>query len=152
MKRKKRSNRGDILAVNLGDGYFSFAHVLKPPLIAFYDYRSDRVLPVDDIVKLPVAFSVWVMSYALDKDFWPAIGHASVDHIDEAPLFFKQDSMDGSLVVTSDGGSELPATYEQCSRLECAAVWDPNHIVDRLNDHFVGRANRWVESLRAKKM
>ncbi|WP_448115483.1 hypothetical protein [Mesorhizobium amorphae] len=31
--------------------------------------------------------------------------------------------------------------------LECAAVWDPEHVVDRLRDPADGRPNKWVERL-----
>ena len=28
-----------------------------------------------------------------------------------------------------------------------AAVWDPQHVEDRLRDHFAGLPNKWVQSL-----
>jgi len=35
--------------------------------------------------------------------------------------------------------------------LERAAVWGPSHVEDRLRDHYAGRKNKWVESLRIKE-
>jgi hypothetical protein len=34
--------------------------------------------------------------------------------------------------------------------LDRAAIWTANHIVDRLNDHFDDRSNKWAVSLRMK--
>ena len=43
---------------------------------------------------------------------------------------------------------ERLAIAEECVGLERAAVWEPEHVEDRLRDHFAGRSNRWVESLK----
>jgi hypothetical protein len=39
---------------------------------------------------------------------------------------------------------------EDCVGLERAAVWEPEHIEDRLRDHFNGIKNIWEESLKIK--
>jgi hypothetical protein len=69
------------------------------------------------------------------------------------PPFFKRDSISGKLsIYTERGGKsfEKDATLEECKQLECAAVWSANHIIDRLNDHFSGKPNKWVESMKPK--
>jgi len=38
----------------------------------------------------------------------------------------------------------------EADELEQAAVWSPNHIEDRLRDHFAGVPNQWVEIMRAR--
>lgn len=45
-------------------------------------------------------------------------------------------------------GGEEPASRQELEGLEVAAVWDPEHVEDRLRDHFSGRPNKWVESIR----
>jgi hypothetical protein len=32
--------------------------------------------------------------------------------------------------------NEIPATEAECNLLEKAAVWDPCHIEERLNEHY----------------
>jgi hypothetical protein len=45
-------------------------------------------------------------------------------------------------------GAEMrPATPEECAGLEPAAVWEPEHIADRLQDAFAGRPNHWLEEM-----
>jgi hypothetical protein len=66
------------------------------------------------------------------------------------PLFFKHDNISGEVSMTPGGGVERPATREECFGLERAAVWDPEHVVSRLDDHFAGRPNAWVDLMRLK--
>jgi len=42
------------------------------------------------------------------------------------------------------------ASRAECEGLERCAVWEPEHVEDRLRDHFAGKPNVWVESLRLK--
>lgn len=138
------------MRIDLGAGYSAFARLLESPLVAFYDFRTKRSLEIDEIVKLPVAFKVWVMKYAVNDGDWPVIGHAPLEGaLLEQPWFYKRDPLNGKLTLTKGGfDPDVAASLNDCEGLECAAVWEPEHIVDRLNDHFEGRANKWVESLR----
>jgi hypothetical protein len=43
--------------------------------------------------------------------------------------------------------TESPATPDECKGLECAAVWDPIHVEERLQDVRDGRPNQIVEGL-----
>jgi hypothetical protein len=88
------------------------------------------------------------------KGVWLVAGTIDLTEADLAsPVFFKKDPINGALsIYVSDAESglshERPATKSEIEGLECAAVWDPQHVEDRLRDHFAGRTNKWVESLR----
>lgn len=147
--KKLKRVRGDIVKIDLGDGWFAFAQVLTAPLFAFFDLRVRDIPPLEQIARAPIAFKIWVMDYAVTDGDWPVIGRASVI-TDESPWLFKRDALTKRLVITKTGDKEKPASLEECLKLECAAVWEPEHVVDRLRDHFAGRPNKWVESLRAR--
>jgi hypothetical protein len=134
--------------VDLGGGQIAFAHVLQSPLFAFYDLCAPNIPQIDKIVAAPIAFKIWVMKHAVTDGIWPVIGHVPILDMDEAPKFFKRDRITGALSITCTGAEEEKATLAECLRLECAAVWDPRHVTDRLRDHFAGRPNKWVESMR----
>ncbi len=152
MAAKKRIRRklGDILAIRLDETTYSFAHVLKEPLIAFYDLRIAAIPTLDQVLSAPIAFCVCVTNHVVTSGIWPIIGNAPLTaDLREEPLFYKKDPISGSVSIYRDStGEEIPATKEQCEELECSAVWDLDHLVDRLRDHFAGRSNRWAESLR----
>ena len=155
MSRKRKNTRsvGDIVSVPLGANQAAFGWVLNDPLVAFFDYVTDAdVVPdIEIIVKKPIVFRLWVMKYAFSGGLWVVVGHLPVPaDVLEPPWFFKQDPITVRLSVTQTGAEEVPADVERCKALECAAVWDPQHVADRLRDHFAGRPNKWVDSMKIR--
>jgi hypothetical protein len=152
-KRRGRWKEGDVVQIDLDNGQMSFARVLRDPLIAFYDLIATEVPSIEQIVASPITFKLWVMRHALTAGIWPRIGHVELSpELREPTVFFKQDPLSGRLSIYLGDGVEVPATIEEASGLECAAVWDPEHIVDRLRDHFAGQPNKWVEMMKPKSM
>jgi len=149
--RKKRIRRipGDVLVIDLGDGTFGYGRVLDEPLIAFYNLRTEVPFPVEEVVVASIAFVVYVMNYAVTEGIWPIIGREPIPgELLTEPLFFKKDPISGKLTIYKDStGESTPATREQCEGLECAVVWESEHIEDRLRDYFSGKPNKWVTSL-----
>ncbi len=47
--------------------------------------------------------------------------------------------------VLVENGVRRPATKEECKGLERSAVWTPEGIQRRLNDHYAGRKNYYIE-------
>ncbi|PHR97587.1 MAG: hypothetical protein COA78_27390 [Blastopirellula sp.] len=150
-KRKIKIVPGDIVSIELQEGEIGYGRVLEET-IAFYDAKSPPAYTVEEIVARPILFKIWVMDYAIKDGILPVIGHVELEEeLLEEPLFFKKDTISGRLTIYRDStGEEVPATIEECEDYECAAVWDPEHIVDRLVDHFAGRPNAWVESMRPR--
>jgi hypothetical protein len=119
--------------------------------------RDDEQLDLEAISGAPVVFSIWVMNSAVTSGRWPKIGKEPlIDRERETPMrFFKEDALTGELsVYWSDPRSgedhETPATRSECEGMERAAVWSAEYVEDRLRDHFDGRPNKWVESLRLR--
>ena len=147
-KTWKSWDPGNIVSIDLGDGSRSFARVLKQPLLAFYDLKAEADLEPEVVVATEVLFKIWVVKYALSSGRWKTIGCLPLEReISEPPTFFKQDPVDKSLSLYVEG-EEHPASLADCVGLERAAVWDPEQVEDRLRDHFAGRPNCWVESLK----
>jgi hypothetical protein len=143
--------------IDLHDGAKAYGRVLEEPLVAFYATRTldgEATPSLAEIAGWPVAFKIWVMNYAVTKGRWKVIGTLPLSpDLQAKPDFFKRDVMSGRLTIHDDNAPphyERPATLAECEHLECAAVWEPEHVEDRLRDYFAGRSNRWVESLRIK--
>ncbi len=148
-----RDKVGNVLAVPLGEDRFGFAWVLNSPLVAFFDRRcrAGDFSPVDEIVRSPVAFTIWVMKSAVTSGKWPCLGHMPVpEHLLEPLWFFKQDSINGRIHKTLTGAEEVPAMADEARRLERAAVWSAMHVEERLRAHFEGRPSIFAESMRVK--
>lgn len=149
---KKNNNKrlvGDIVKIPLGDGSFAFGQLLPSPLVAFFNMRRNEIPPLYDILKTDVIFTICVMNYVITDGDWPKIGHSEVSQkLNQKPKFFKKDPLSGRFFITFTGAEEILATKMEVEGLEYAAVWEPSHVIDRLNDHFAGRPNKWVNSMK----
>ncbi len=151
-KKRQRRRQGDLVEIDLGDGTLAFGRVLNEPLVAFYDLRvrSGETPALQDILTRPVLWRIWVMNRPITSGRWRVLGHSPLEEsLKSEPTFFKQDRISGEVTLYRSQ-TEYPASVEECEVLERAAVWDPEHAEDRLRDHFDGRPNKWVESLRVK--
>lgn len=155
-KKVVKREPGQIARIELGQGTFSYAQILREPLIAFFDalYDSNEKPSVEEITSSPVAFTLMVMNHAITQGRWPVIGRTDIPPERQAPpSFCKQDAITGRLSIYQEVPElaphyERPAKIGECLNLEAAAVWEPEHVEDRLRDHFAGRPNKWVEQLR----
>lgn len=151
--KKVRRREGDLLAIHLGDGRRSYAQVAAEPLIIFFDGDFENELSAGEVSNLPVLFRLWVANHAVTCGRWPVIGQGTLaPENQEEPFFYKQDAITGNLALYHSSFAqtnwERLASLSECETLECAAVWEPEHVEDRLRDYYAGRPNRWIESLR----
>lgn len=159
---KARKNRapGRVVRIDLGDGRCAYGRQLLGASVEFYDRSGKAGEKADllDVVAWPVAFTLLVMNYAFRRQGgWELLDVVPLTDEERAltQRWAKQDAISGALSIywsdpeTGTSG-ETPATLQECDGLEVAAVWDREHVEDRLRDHFDGQPNRWVESLRLK--
>ncbi|MHB8254362.1 MAG: immunity 26/phosphotriesterase HocA family protein [Acidiferrobacter sp.] len=150
MPKKIKRTVGDVVTIAIGKGTLCFGRVLAEPLMAFYDLQAKRIPSIKEIIYSPILFKVWVMNHAVTSGRWHVIGSAPLDvTLWESVKFFKLDPLSKESYIYSNG-EETPASLEECEGLERAAVWDPQHVEDRLRDYYAGVPNRWVESLKLK--
>ena len=133
-------NRGDILKIGLPGGRTSTCQMLEEPEFAFFAPNDSSQL----------LFRIWVHKSAYSSGRWEKIGNSEIppELASEVPRF-NQDPISGSLSI-HQSGREYSATEEECVKLERAAVWEPNHVEDRITDHIEGKENVWVQSLALK--
>jgi hypothetical protein len=148
-----KQKQGNLLRIPLAGNRSAYAQVSISPLIIFFDATFAEQPPLADIPSLPVAFRIWVMKHAVASGLWPVIGHQPLTPENSVePYFWKQDRISGQLSLHhssfASSNWERRATLAECEGLERAAVWDPEHVIDRLEDHFSHRPNKWMDSLK----
>lgn len=149
MKSKKRKV-GDLVKIPLGDGMHTYAHVLQEASFAVYDCRVADELAVEQVVGRPVLFFVAVMDHALKKGRWTIVGHSPLDDRLRRPPTFIQDPLNKNSFSIYENGQIKPSTREQCVGLERMAVWEPEHVEERIRDQYAGHNNKWVELLKMR--
>ena len=113
------------------------AQMLKFPEIAFFDPLNPEKL----------LCRLWVHTSAYSKGRWRKIDKKPIpDYLAEEVPRFKKDHISGKISIHING-NDYPASYNDCVNLECAAVWDANHVEDRLRDHCEDKENIWVKSM-----
>ena len=146
--KKTRSNKrtiGDVVKISLGDRTHTYARVLSDASFAVYDARETKELPLEEIIQRPVLFFVAVMDHAVKKGRWPVVGHSPVQDRLLPPPRFIQDPLDRDSFSIYENGRIRRATRQECIGMERAAVWEPEHVEDRLRDHYAGRKNKIIE-------
>jgi hypothetical protein len=154
MGKKIRYKLGDVVRIPLEDDYHTYARVVKKYHFAYYDIHVQApISDMRDITNHPILFVLPCHSMAIEEGRWEIVGHVPLSEKPIAiPDYFMQDIIDPTkLQIRSYPHSLRPATPEECEGLERLGVWAVNHIEDRLNDHFAGRENIWVEMQKLKK-
>ncbi len=127
--------------------WHAYAWTLPEVNFAFFDLRASADVPVEEIVRHPIAFRVAVPKSAWTDGRWVRIGKVNPPPEILAPVpTFICDPLNGRLSIYLLGDIRT-ASRQECIGLERCAVWDPEHVEDRLRDHFAGRPNKWVESM-----
>jgi hypothetical protein len=150
-KLRQRWADGAIVQIDLKDGTYGYGVVIEYGLIGFFDYKSSNTeVNQDEILKSKILFKIWVIKYAVTQ-VWPIIGKMKLsEEIKEEPKFFKYNSMHHRYEIYSHDGKDIPTTWEACKDLECIAVWEPQHVRERLRDYFAGRPTYQVECFRSQ--
>ena len=144
---KKIAEIGDVLKIDLGDGFFAYGRVLDFPMVAFYSLidKGGSFASIDSIVQSEILFKVWVAKHAFKSKKWNVIANLDLEsELAKKQDFFKVDSISKKLFIYREG-RDIPASHEQCRGLERAVVWDPEHIEGRLRDKIFGVSNKLVE-------
>jgi hypothetical protein len=153
----KSAPPGSVVLIDLGQGFGAVGRTLKPPLFEFFDLflAIDNDIDLTEVARARVLFRIDVMNAAVQSGRWKVVGALplSEQERNRREVFFKQSPMTGALSLYSEdpvSGTvcERPATLDECTSLERAAVWSAEHVEDRLRDHFAGRPNKWVQSMR----
>ncbi len=150
--KKQRFKEGALLQIDLKNGQYAFGRVINKEETLFYDFFTNNIssLGLDKIYSAKELFRVPVMKYAITSGQWVVIDNKPIKADLAIPnKYFMQDVITKEFSIYHQGNI-LPATYEEIKDLESAAVWEPEHVEDRLRDYFSGTPNVWVEDLKPK--
>ncbi len=153
MKRQQRTV-GAILRIDLEDGYYNYAQILEFG-VAFFDIhvKEAELESLDILLEKPILFIVEVYNDVITRGRWIKVGKLPIrEDLKILPMKFIQDALNPQFfeLYNPNTGEITPSTREACEGLERSAVWDSNHVEDRLRDYYAGRPCSWVESLKIK--
>jgi Immunity protein 26 len=145
---------GSILQLKIRNQFYCYTQILGHGGYCFFDYRSiDKLENLDFLLKMPVLFIVGVYKDILTQGRWIKVGKIAIrEDLKVQPMQFIQDTLnpDRFEQYNPNTGEITPSTKEECKGLECAAVWEAEHVESRLEDYYNGVPNIWVEQLKIR--
>ncbi len=66
------------------------------------------------------------------------------DELKPPKLFYIQNALHPEKFEIYCAGEIRPATKEECVDLECCAVWEPEQVVERINNFYAGVPYKWI--------
>ena len=149
---KRKPPVGSIIQINLDNSICFYGQVLKTELVIF-DYTKSDLNDLNVIARLPVLFFISVYYSAYRNDNWVLLGKQEIrEELKQPPYKFIQDAFDENKfqLYEPNTGEITPATRQQCEGLERCAVWEANHLEDRLKDFLAGQENIWLKQMEIK--
>ena len=143
---------GSVIEIFLGDELYSYAQVVSKAELVFFDYFGNQIPKnlIESVCRKTPLFFISVMHSAIKSGRWKIVGRCEISQALRSPReYFIQDVLTKKFsIYTSGDGSIRPAERSEIEGLECAAVWEPEHVEDRLRDFRAGKPNVWVEQLK----
>jgi hypothetical protein len=145
---------GAFLEILLPNNKFCYSRILPKAEYAFYDIISEeRINDIEKLQNTPILFIIAVYKFAVTKGRWKKIGFKELNaKLQILPMKFIEDVLNpGSFSLYKPKTGEMtPTTKDKCIGLERSAVWEPEHVEERLLAHFENRPCKWMEQLRLK--
>jgi hypothetical protein len=147
MKRQKRTV-GAVVKIPFDGKWFTYGQILDDADVVIFDARTDCELSIDEITNQPIICRVAVSYHAITKGRWLKVGKYPIGKELKKPIpKYIQDILQPDRFEIYFDGIIRPSTREECIGLERAAVWEPEHVEERIRDHYSGKQNRWVDIL-----
>jgi hypothetical protein len=122
---------GDIFEIRLPDDRFAYGKVFRDASIGVYEKIFSS--PAEPPINSSFAFIVGLYDDILKSGMWPIVSHEPFGSVEAEwpPPACIKDVISGGYSIYHKG--EIRAsTAEECVGLEKAAVWDADHVIDRI--------------------
>ena len=145
---------GAFIEIPLPNGKLSYGRIMANANYAFYNiYTENKIIDIKEILEKDILFIVSVYKSAITMGRWKQIGVKELEiNFQVIPEKFIEDQLNPGHfeIYNPNTGEIISTTKDKCIGLERAAVWEPEHVEERIIDHFERKPNKWVEQLRLK--
>lgn len=130
-KKRRRLKLGDVYAIPLPNGKYAFGRTFNDASIAIYKHIGDTVEEIPDAEEYQ--FTVGVYDYVLKSGEWTLVDNRPFENEEETwpPPCCVIDQISGKYSIYHKGEMRK-ASKSECEGLEQAAVWEAEHIIDRI--------------------
>lgn len=131
MAGKGRKKIGDVYAIPLPNGKYAFGRTFRDSCIAIYKNVGNTIKEIPETEEYQ--FTVGVYKDILQSGQWPVVESRPFKNDDESwpPPMCTVDNISGEY-STYHKGEFKKSSKTECEGLEEAAVWEAEHIIDRI--------------------
>jgi hypothetical protein len=150
---KQKRTIGSILEIDLRNGYYNYAQIINADILFFDIYTDKKISDLNILKNKKPLFFLGVYNNTITDGRWKKVGSLPIkDEYKYTPMKFIQDALnpDKFEIYNPNTGETVPATKKQIENLECAAVWDAEHVESRIRDYYNGVPNIWAEQMKPK--
>jgi len=139
--KRQRPKLGAILAIPLPNNTYAFGRLFKEYTLAIYKERKNIMYEIPK--ESDYDFFVTVYRSVICDGEWPVVGNIPFENEDDAwkPPNYMKDIFTGKFSIY-EHGIISPSKEDDCKGLEICAVWEREHVIDRL----MGK-NVWTQIL-----
>jgi immunity protein 26 of polymorphic toxin system len=147
---RQKETIGAFVRVPIDETYHTYGRIINNLVYAFYDFKTEsEIADLDLIEKSNILFKLIIHRSAVTKGYWKIIGVKELPEDLKVPVpFFRQaigNHNDCWIVIDDDSKKVDPAA---CVDLERLAVWEHDHVEQRLKDYYNGVRNDYTYALR----
>ena len=131
MSKRKKVKLGDVFAIPLPNSKYAFGRRYRDASIGIYKHIG---VDVNDLPQQEeYQFIVGVYDDVLKSGKWPIVDNRPFKNEEEEwpPPYYMKDPITGKYSIYHKG-QDRKSTEQECKGLEVAAVWEAEHIIDRI--------------------
>ena len=151
MKKRKRQKEipGGIVKIPFDDGWHTYGRILNYGDLAIYDLKTQEdITDLDYIISRPILFKCIVNDNGVKGGKYPIIGIIALEtSLENSKYYFGPTPGNEDYGIYENGNLRKAISKEECIGLPVGAVWDPDHISERLKDHYSGVEDKFMKYL-----
>jgi len=147
-KAKYKVEPGNVYAIQMDDGQYSYGVSCVSNEVVFFDLRSKSATLPESIFEHPVAFRVAVAKDELESGSWPVVGKIEISDEYLRPGSYVHKPIGSSQYFIYCDGNSTPAHEDEVRGLETLTVWFTSHIQERLESFFKGKKSKFDIAIR----
>lgn len=150
-KKKQQFKEGAIVKIGLSDDRIVFGRLLPGFHIGVYDCvfnKNYKFSFIEEVLNLKTLFYCVIYKNIIVNSFFEIIGFKELtsDELSAIPPSYNQDKVNiTDCIIFYYDGRERKAIPQECVGLEKSSVWEAASLIERIEDLYAGKKNKYVE-------
>ncbi len=151
MSKLSDKNIGNILRLQIENGFYCYARILGQLDFVFYDYKTNfKDDDLNQIIQKDILFSALVSFNAIKQGNWEIIGKLPLDERHKIrPIYFHPYLMNANIIAFTKEKIEKTMQYKTFEKrgIQDGGIYSAINIIQRLKDYFNGQDYEGITAL-----